>query len=430
MPSDVPFDRAREALLQRVQRKYLTVTEAVSIGPISLVFQRVANPDEMLERLELAQQAGRPVPKWQPYWAENWAASWGVAQVLVGRELAGRQVLDLGCGLGLTGAIAAAKGATVWMVDAAHPALLFSRLNTWPWRARVHVRRLDWRQDQLAVRFPLILGSDIIYDREDWPYLDLFWRQHLAEGGGVLLGESGRSTGAEFPGWLEGRGWTVHRSHQVVPQAPKPIRIFEAAPCGAGASEQRGGTFHEAVGPEGIRVEDRAPQPGPGRLPGPGRHAAAFVDTDCGKIAMLICYDIEFPELVRIAAQKGAQIVFVPFNTETRHGYLRIRHCALARCVENHLYVAVAGCTGNLPFVENADIHYAQSAIFTPADAEFSRDAIAAECNANIETMIIHDVDVEQLRRHREAGSVQNWNDRRRDLYKVVYREGDEFHEV
>lgn len=154
----------------------------------------------------------------------------------------------------------------------------------------------------------------------------------------------------------------------------------------------------------------------------PGRKVNVF-ETDCGTIAILICYDIEFPELVRIAASKGAQIVFVPFNTDTRHGYLRVRNCAMARCVENHVYVAVAGCTGNLPFVENSDLHYAQSAIFTPADAEFARDAIAAECNANIETMVIHDVDVEQLRRHREAGSVQNWNDRRTDLYRVVYKE-------
>lgn len=157
----------------------------------------------------------------------------------------------------------------------------------------------------------------------------------------------------------------------------------------------------------------------------PGRKVSVF-DTDCGPIAILICYDIEFPELVRIVAKKGAGIIFVPFNTDTRHGYLRVRHCALARCVENHVYVAVAGCTGNLPFVENSDIHYAQSAIFTPADAEFARDAVAAECSANIETMIIHDVDVEQLRRHKQTGSVQNWNDRRQDLYKVVYQEDGE----
>jgi predicted amidohydrolase/ribosomal protein S18 acetylase RimI-like enzyme len=154
----------------------------------------------------------------------------------------------------------------------------------------------------------------------------------------------------------------------------------------------------------------------------PGKNVEVF-ETDCGPISILICYDIEFPELVRIASGKGASIVFVPFNTDTRHGYLRVRSCAMARCVENHIYTAVAGCTGNLPFVENSDIHYAQSAIFTPADAEFARDAIGAECNANIETMIIHDVDTELLRRHRISGSVQNWNDRRTDIYRVSYLE-------
>jgi predicted amidohydrolase len=161
----------------------------------------------------------------------------------------------------------------------------------------------------------------------------------------------------------------------------------------------------------------------------PGSRVEVF-DTDCGRIAIQICYDIEFPELTRIATQKGAQMVFVPYNTDTRHGYLRVRHCALARCVENHLFVAISGCTGNLPFVENADIHYAQSGIFTPADAEFARDAVAAECNPNVETVIIHDLDFEQLRRHRESGSVQNWNDRRRDLYRVRYEEDGQSFEV
>ncbi|WP_390895518.1 carbon-nitrogen hydrolase family protein [Stieleria tagensis] len=142
-------------------------------------------------------------------------------------------------------------------------------------------------------------------------------------------------------------------------------------------------------------------------------------DTDCGKISIQVCYDCEFPELGRMAAQRGADIIFVPFNTDTRSGYLRVRTCAAARCVENDVYVAIAGCTGNLPFVENADIHYAQSAIFTPCDVTFARDGIGAEANANIETVIIHDVDLELLRRHRERGSVTNWKDRRTDLYEV-----------
>jgi len=161
----------------------------------------------------------------------------------------------------------------------------------------------------------------------------------------------------------------------------------------------------------------------------PGDTVEIF-ETDCGTIAIQVCYDIEFPELTRIASAKGAQMIFVPFNTDTRHGYLRVRNCAMARCVENHLFVAISGCTGNLPFVENADIHYAQSGIFTPADAEFARDAIAAECNPNVETVIIHDLDFEQLRRHRESGSVQNWHDRRRDLYSVAYYEDGERREI
>ena len=161
----------------------------------------------------------------------------------------------------------------------------------------------------------------------------------------------------------------------------------------------------------------------------PGDRVNVF-DTDSGRIAILVCYDVEFPELVRIAAGKGAQILFVPFNTDSVEGYQRIRHCAQARCIENHIYVAIAGCTGNLPMVENADIHYSQSAILTPSDVGFPRDAVGAECDPNVEAVVMDDLDLAQLRRHRLSGSVQNWHDRRTDLYRVHYKEGDAEYEV
>lgn len=154
----------------------------------------------------------------------------------------------------------------------------------------------------------------------------------------------------------------------------------------------------------------------------PGRDFRVF-DTDRGRVSIQICYDLEFPELGRMAAANGAKIIFVPFNTDNRDGYLRVRYCAQSRCVENQLYVAISGCVGNLPFVENADIHYAQSGIFTPADFSFARDGVAAECTPNIETLIVHDVDLELLRRHRRAGTVQHWNDRRSDLYRLRYKD-------
>jgi predicted amidohydrolase/ribosomal protein S18 acetylase RimI-like enzyme len=154
----------------------------------------------------------------------------------------------------------------------------------------------------------------------------------------------------------------------------------------------------------------------------PGDTLEVF-ETDRGRIAILIDYDVEFPELARIAADKGAQILFVPFDTDSRYGYMRVRTCAQARCVENHVYAAIAGCVGAVPLIENADIHYAQSGIYTPSDIQFSRDMVAAECSPNVETVIIHEVDLDLLRRNRLAGTVQNWNDRRTDFYSVRYRE-------
>jgi predicted amidohydrolase len=153
----------------------------------------------------------------------------------------------------------------------------------------------------------------------------------------------------------------------------------------------------------------------------PGNKLEIF-DTDKGKISIQICYDIEFPELGRIAAEKGAHIIFVPFATDERYAYLRIRYCAQARCIENHVFVAIAGNVGNLPSVENMDINYAQSAIFTPSDIPFTRDAIQAEATPNIETVIIDDVDLELLKRQRQTGTVVNWEDRRIDLYDIIYK--------
>ncbi|MCB9030011.1 MAG: carbon-nitrogen hydrolase family protein [Deltaproteobacteria bacterium] len=143
-------------------------------------------------------------------------------------------------------------------------------------------------------------------------------------------------------------------------------------------------------------------------------------DTDCGPVAIQICYDIEFPEQTRIAVEKGARIIFVPFCTDERHGYLRVRYCAQARCIENQIYVAIAGTVGNLPQVENLDIQYAQAAILTPSDFAFARDGIAAESTPNIETVVIHDVDLSGLARNRKMGTTLNWKDRRLDLYSVV----------
>lgn len=142
-------------------------------------------------------------------------------------------------------------------------------------------------------------------------------------------------------------------------------------------------------------------------------------DTDCGKIGILICYDVEFPELSRLLADEGMNILFVPFLTDTQNGYTRVKHCSQARAIENECYVAIAGCVGNLPKVNNMDIQYAQSSVFTPSDFAFPSNGIKAEATPNTEMTLIVDVDVDLLKELHEHGSVKTLKDRRSDLYEI-----------
>ena len=143
-------------------------------------------------------------------------------------------------------------------------------------------------------------------------------------------------------------------------------------------------------------------------------------ETDAGRVAILICYDIEFPELGRMAAEKEVDIICVPFWTDTKNGYLRVRHCAQARAIENECYVVITGSVGNLPKVQNLDVQYAQSSVFSPSDFSFPHDAVMAETTPNTEMIMFSDLDLEKLILVRNEGSVTNLKDRRTDLYNIM----------
>ena len=151
-----------------------------------------------------------------------------------------------------------------------------------------------------------------------------------------------------------------------------------------------------------------------------GGESLKSFDTDCGKIGILICYDVEFPELPRILADEGMNILFVPFLTDTQNGYSRVRFCAQARAIENECYVAIAGSVGNLPNVDNMDIQYAKSMVFTPCDFAFPTEGIKSEATPNTEMILIADVDIDQINELHNYGSVKNLKDRRKDIYQVV----------
>lgn len=155
-----------------------------------------------------------------------------------------------------------------------------------------------------------------------------------------------------------------------------------------------------------------------------GGDSVDVINTDCGPIGVLVCYDAEFPEAARRLADEGARILFVPYNTDTRHGHLRVRYCAQARAVENQCYVVTSGMVGNLDNVSNIDIQYAHSAILTPCDFPFARDGIAAEASENVEMIIVADLNLATVQWARAQGSVRNLRDRRFDLYRTRWFDG------
>ncbi len=151
-------------------------------------------------------------------------------------------------------------------------------------------------------------------------------------------------------------------------------------------------------------------------------------ETDYGKVAILICYDVEFPEAARIVAEAGTEILFVPSCTDERQGFFRVRYCAHARAIENQLYVAVTGTVGNLPLVPHMSTNYGQAAILTPNDFYFARDGIAAEGTYNQEQIVVSDVDLALLDERRVNGTVIPLNDKLVEVYEhvAVYKDKHE----
>jgi len=130
-------------------------------------------------------------------------------------------------------------------------------------------------------------------------------------------------------------------------------------------------------------------------------HGFYVYHTDHGRVAILVCYDVEFPEAARVLAEAGAQIIFVPSCTDERQGFCRVRYCAQARASENQIDLAMTGTVGNLPEVPCMATHYGQAAILTPSDYFFARDGVAAEGTVNQEQMVIADVHLNLLEEQR-----------------------------
>lgn len=140
-------------------------------------------------------------------------------------------------------------------------------------------------------------------------------------------------------------------------------------------------------------------------------------ETPFGKMAMLTCYDIEFPELVRMARAQGADVIFCPSCTDDQQGFYRVRYCCHARTIENQIYVVTTGTIGSLRTVDFMRANVGQAAIIAPNDIPFPPAGIINEGLKNHDMLVVGDLDLSLLEQVRKSGSVMTWRDRRTDLY-------------
>ena len=197
----------------------------IELGNRLFLWYRVTNPDDLLQA---ALDSDAPPEEVDPFWAATWRAARGLDKYLGRYDCRAMRVLELGCGSGQAGTGAAARGAEVVMTDAVQLALQVARLNAWPVAHRIQFQKLRWTVDKLTCEpFPLILGSDLVYDPNLFPMLDQCAREHLAEGGTLLLSEPHRHTGDKFSKWIEQAGWNKIEHDVDLGDDRVPIRVFE-----------------------------------------------------------------------------------------------------------------------------------------------------------------------------------------------------------
>jgi methyltransferase-like protein 23 len=198
-------------------------TVAVTIGAHIWQITCVVDQDALLDGVNVVEHV--------PYGFLLWESAVALAQHLVerGDQLCGKQVLELGAGVGLAGLVAQQMGATVWQTDHRADLLLLAEHNA-------HQNDLippqhflaDWRTWNHPTHYDLILGADILYERAMHQHLAPIFRQNLAPGGQLWLTDPSRPQALELIAQLETEGWQIDMTLQTI-TLPLPQRINKAA---------------------------------------------------------------------------------------------------------------------------------------------------------------------------------------------------------
>jgi predicted amidohydrolase len=142
----------------------------------------------------------------------------------------------------------------------------------------------------------------------------------------------------------------------------------------------------------------------------PGTDLCAF-DTSLGCIGIAICYDSEFPLLVRAQAEAGASIILVPSCTEFISGYHRVRTAALARALENTCITVQSPTVGQARWSPAVDVNVGAAGIFAPSERDLSDTGVLASLELNAPGLAVATVNADRLVALRHAGEMRNFTD-------------------
>ncbi|MBM3223912.1 MAG: methyltransferase domain-containing protein [Candidatus Tectomicrobia bacterium] len=198
-------------MAEHVQR-YTTTETILEVQGLQVCVTRIADFEELLATLDPITFAE---DERLPYWAELWPAAVALTQYMTQRlPLAGRRVLELGCGLGLVGIVAALQGAHVLSTDYEPAALDFARHNA---RrngcTQARFQLMDWRQPTLRRRYDYIFASDVIYEARNFGPLVALLRRYLARGGTAVFSEPGRVNAVPFFALVRQHGLTCQTEY-------------------------------------------------------------------------------------------------------------------------------------------------------------------------------------------------------------------------
>ncbi|MEO7067309.1 MAG: SAM-dependent methyltransferase [Rhodanobacter sp.] len=189
---------------------YATVTRTLRLGGEDFRIrslsdrQQFADPDRQSERLGISSA------QWSLF-GQIWPAGRLLANAMSQHTVGSQRILELGCGIGLASLLLQSRGANITASDVHPLAEVFlaynAALNDLP---AVRYRALRWNEPDGALgRFDLIIGSDILYEREQATVLAAVVARHAQPWAEILITDPGRGNSAQFTRLMEAQGYGV-----------------------------------------------------------------------------------------------------------------------------------------------------------------------------------------------------------------------------